>query len=240
MEEIGMGNSYLLNLTCRTPVMVNESLLSIYFYAKAKYKIFYKDQFVCFSPEPFIRIVGNSIYTFPMKGTCDPHLPGAKEKLLADHKEKSEHYTIVDLLRNDLSKVAASVSVEKFRFFEEIETLEGKLLQTSSKIRGKLPTGWQQSLGDIFDKLLPAGSICGAPKNKTIEIITRVENYDRGYYTGVAGFFSGEQLDSCVMIRFIEKENGQYFYKSGGGITSQSNCRMEYDEMIKKIYVPIR
>jgi len=66
-----------------------------------------------------------------------------------------------------------------------------------------------------------------------------VENYDRGFYTGVFGYFDGQNLDSCVMIRFIEKENGEYFYKSGGGITVYSNPESEYEELINKIYVPV-
>ena len=85
--------------------------------------------------------------------------------------------------------------------------------------------------------LLPAGSILGAPKSKTLEIILKAENYDRGFYTGVSGWFDGQNLDSCVMIRFIEKENGKLFFKSGGGITHLSKFADEYTEMQNKIYV---
>ena len=87
--------------------------------------------------------------------------------------------------------------------------------------------------------LLPAGSILGAPKPKTLEIILEAENYDRGFYTGVCGWFDGVNLDSCVMIRFIEKESGKLYFKSGGGITHLSNFADEYQEMKNKIYVPI-
>nr|MCU0397530.1 chorismate-binding protein [Cyclobacteriaceae bacterium] len=94
-------------------------------------------------------------------------------------------------------------------------------------------------LGDIMVSLLPAGSICGAPKPKTIEIIQQAEEEERGYYTGVIGYFDGTNLDSGVMIRFIENVDGQYYYRSGGGITTQSKMEAEYQETIHKIYVPV-
>jgi para-aminobenzoate synthetase component I len=112
------------------------------------------------------------------------------------------------------------------------------LLQVSSEIRGELPNDYYSRLGDIVFEMLPAGSVTGAPKMKTLEIIAEAENYDRGFYTGIAGYFDGKNLDSCVLIRFIENENGKLFYKSGGGITTQSNVNEEYQELIDKIYVP--
>jgi len=87
--------------------------------------------------------------------------------------------------------------------------------------------------------LLPAGSISGAPKLKTLEIILETETYNRGYYTGVFGYFDGINLDSCVMIRFIENQNERLIFKSGGGITMMSDLDSEYRELIKKIYVPV-
>ena len=86
--------------------------------------------------------------------------------------------------------------------------------------------------------MLPAGSISGAPKPKTLEIIRSVEDGKRGYYTGVYGFFDGTNLDSAVAIRFIETHNQTFYYRSGGGVTSQSNCAEEYQELLDKIYVP--
>ena len=72
-----------------------------------------------------------------------------------------------------------------------------------------------------------------------MEIISKAEDYERGFYTGIVGYFDGKNLDSAVMIRFIEQKDGKLFFKSGGGITSQSNAKNEYQEMIQKIYVPI-
>ena len=87
--------------------------------------------------------------------------------------------------------------------------------------------------------MLPAGSICGAPKNKTVSIIKKVEQGPRGYYTGIFGYFDGENLDSAVNIRYLEKKENQLLYRSGGGITFLSNLESEYNELIEKIYVPL-
>ncbi len=238
-ENILLGNSYLTNLTCATPIEINLSLEEIYKYSNARYKLLWKDNFVCFSPETFVKIQDGMIYSYPMKGTIDASVENAEEKILNDPKEKAEHYTIVDLIRNDLSKVAKKVSVPKFRYLEEIKTNQKTLLQISSEVRGELPEDFHEKLGDIFDALLPAGSISGAPKDKTVEIILEAETYDRNFYTGVFGVFDGKNLDSAVMIRFIEQGSNGLTFKSGGGITHQSSAEDEYQEMIDKIYVPI-
>lgn len=109
----------------------------------------------------------------------------------------------------------------------------------SSEIVGQLSIGYRSELGDILLHLLPAGSVSGAPKLKTLEIIKKAEQEKRGYYTGIFGYFNGEALDSGVMIRFIEKEKDNFFYRSGGGITTQSTAQEEYQEAFDKIYVPI-
>ncbi|MEY4539350.1 MAG: hypothetical protein RLZZ306_1107, partial [Bacteroidota bacterium] len=157
-----------------------------------------------------------------------------------DKKEFAEHTTIVDLIRNDISMISEKVWVEKFRYISRIHTHEGDLLQVSSEICGKLAADYQSQIGTLLFKLLPAGSICGAPKPQTLAIIKAAENYNRGYYTGVFGIFDGKNLDSSVMIRFIEKqEDGTLIFKSGGGITVFSDARSEYQEMIDKVYLPI-
>ena len=179
------------------------------------------------------------IRSFPMKGTIDASIENAEKVILSDEKEMAEHYTIVDLIRNDLSLVAKNVRVERFRYFDRINTNEKCLLQVSSEIAGELETDWNEKIGTIFNKLLPAGSITGAPKKKTIEIIQNAEIEPRGYYTGVAGIFDGMSVESAVMIRFVEYRKGDLFYHSGGGITVNSICEQEYMEMIEKVYVPV-
>jgi para-aminobenzoate synthetase component 1 len=143
------------------------------------------------------------------------------------------------LIRNDLSLVAKNVKVDKFRYVEKIRTNNKSLLQVSSRISGELPGNYEENIGSILFDLLPAGSISGAPKKKTLEIINEAENYKRGYYTGVFGVFDGKNLDSAVMIRFIERVGEELYFKSGGGITYMSKPEQEYQELIDKVYVPI-
>lgn len=238
-EEIAFGNSYLLNLTCSTPIELNLTLLEVYLISNAKYRIWFEGQFVCFSPETFVTIHDGIIRSFPMKGTIDATIPDAENVIMNDNKEIAEHYTIVDLIRNDLNTVSRRVRVERFRYIDKIVTNEKKLLQVSSEVCGDLEKNYLSHIGDIIFALLPAGSVSGAPKRKTIEIIASTEGRERGYYTGIYGIFDGHNLDSGVMIRYIEKNGDGYIYYSGGGITSFSDPLSEYNEMIDKIYVPI-
>ena len=218
--------------------------------------------FVCFSPETFVKIKGGRIYSYPMKGTLDASLPNAEKLLMEDRKEAAEHATIVDLIRNDLSRVAENVIVDKYRYVDVLHTNKGDILQTSSEISGRLPEDYPHHLGEILDAQLPAGSITGAPKDKTMQIIHEAEGYDRGFYTGIMGIYDQGELNSAVMIRFIEeetspvdfeadgeknfkanegkkpKESRELYFKAGGGITSKSDCRREYEEVIQKIYLP--
>jgi para-aminobenzoate synthetase component I len=239
LRHINAGNTYLLNLTFPTPIETNLSLQEIFFLSRAKYKLLLKNKFVVFSPESFIQIHGRTISSYPMKGTIVASIPKARSIILSDKKESAEHNTIVDLIRNDLSRIAKRVRVKRFRFIDKIKTNIKDLLQVSSEITGTLPANFRERIGDIIFEMLPAGSVSGAPKKKTVEIIREVETYERGYYTGVFGYFDGKTLDSGVMIRFIERVDKKLIYKSGGGITSFSDANSEYHEMIDKVYVPI-
>ncbi len=238
ISEIKKGNTYLGNLTQPTQVYSDLSLEEIFKTANAAYKLLVRDHFVCFSPEPFITIKNGCIHTFPMKGTIDASLPDAAMKILKNQKEMAEHTMIVDLLRNDLSIIAHNVKVERFRYIETISAGDKQLLHVSSHISGALPFMWQKELGQIIQKLLPAGSISGTPKKSTVTILDEIEGYERGYFSGIFGVFDGATLNSAVMIRFIEKSSKAYHYKSGGGITIESKAEDEYQEMLSKIYIP--
>lgn len=239
LKQIHKGNSFLTNLTQPSEIKTNFTLLDLFQQGTAKYKLWLNSLFTVLSPETFIQIDSGIISSFPMKGTIDADIPNAEAMILNDPKEKAEHATIVDLIRNDLSLVASEVKVKRYRYIDKITTNKQNLLQVSSEISGQLPEGFQKQLGDILFALLPAGSICGAPKPKTLEIIEEAEGYDRGFYTGICGWFDGENLDSAVMIRFIEQSSDKLFFKSGGGITSQSEIEKEYEELIQKVYVPV-
>ncbi len=238
-KAIQAGDTYLLNLCYATRLSGLSSLGEVFDAANAPYKLFMPKQFVVFSPEQFVAIGEGTIRTFPMKGTIDATTPNAKEILLADIKEQEEHATVVDLLRNDLSIVAVDVKVERYRYISEIITSGKTLLQCSSEISGRLADDYLQRLGSIIYALLPAGSVTGAPKKKTVELIHAIEPEPRGYYTGVFGMFDGERLDSGVMIRMIEQRPDGFYYRSGGGITYRSDMQQEYQEMVDKVYVPI-
>ncbi len=236
-KEIGYGNSFLVNFTARTKIKLSTSLEDLYYSAKAPYKFYKENEFLFFSPETFIKIEKGRISSFPMKGTIDASIENAEEKILSDRKESAEHATIVDLIRNDLAIVADNVRVDSYRYLSRIKTERNELIQVSSEVSGDLKK--ELGLGDILYSLLPAGSISGAPKKKTIEIIKEAESDKRGYFTGVCGYFDGESVDSCVMIRFIEQlSDGTLLYRSGGGITINSDPKLEYQEMIDKVYVP--
>ena len=259
IEEIKKGNTYLLNLTFPTKIETNLNLFEIYLRANAPFKLYFQDKFVCFSPERFVNIKNNKIYTYPMKGTIDANISDAKEKILSNKKEMAEHIMIVDLLRNDLGIIGKNIRVNKFRFVDNIKAGEKNLLQVSSEIEATLPKNWGENWLEMILKLLPAGSISGTPKKKTVEIIKKIENYKRGYYTGIFGITDEKSfLDSAVIIRYIEKEEKRkdekkeirknhhlafiiphsYIYKSGGGITIDSNVKEEYEELINKVYIP--
>lgn len=237
-QQLLKGNTYLLNLTFKTPIETNLGFEEIFLRSESPYKLLYKNKFVCFSPESFIKIENGTIVSFPMKGTIDASIKNAKALILNDLKELAEHVTIVDLIRNDLNMVAKQVQVENFRYVESLKTNHKTLLQVSSKISGILPENYPKNIGSIIAKLLPAGSICGAPKRETLNSINRIEHYKRGYYTGIMGVFDGKNLDSAVLIRFIENQKNQLVYKSGGGITHLSKAETEYQELINKVYVP--
>jgi len=238
-KNLDFGNTYLINLTKPTKIETNLNFHQIFEYSKAKYKLWIKNKLVVFSPETFVNIQDHKISSYPMKGTIDAAIPNAEETILKDPKETAEHNTIVDLIRNDLSMVSKNVRVEKFRYIDEIKTADKTLLQVSSEIVGDIDDGFLDQLGDIFFTLLPAGSISGAPKMKTVEIIQEAENYERGFYTGVFGYFDGKNLDSAVIIRYIEEQDGQFIFKSGGGITTFSDCKKEYEELKDKVYLPV-
>ncbi len=237
-EQLGAGNSYLVNLTFPTRVETTWSLEGLYALSRAPFKLLWPGRFAVFSPERFVRIAEGIITTCPMKGTIDASLPDAEVQLLTDRKELAEHATVVDLLRNDLSQVAKHVRVTRFRYVDCISTNRKNLLQVSSEITGQLPGDYRSHLGDILAALLPAGSVSGAPKRKTLDIIRAAEGVPRGFYTGVFGYFDGQSLDSAVMIRFLEQRPDGLYFRSGGGVTVFSDPKREYQELLDKVYIP--
>ena len=166
MQHLEHGNSYLVNLTFPTDIETNLKLEDFFHHADTPYKLLLKNNFVVFSPETFVRISGNKISSFPMKGTIDASIPDAGNIILKDPKEKAEHVTIVDLIRNDLSMISRNVKVTSLRQISKIRTREKDLFQASLEITGEISEDFFKTLGTSFFKLLPAGSICGSPKKR--------------------------------------------------------------------------
>ena len=237
-EGLARGDSFLLNLTMATKLEMDWTLEEIFHRARSPYRLLVPGRFVCFSPEIFVRIDEGMISSYPMKGTIDASLPNAERVILEDYKERSEHNTIVDLIRNDLNRVAEQVDVRRFRYIDRLQVSRGEILQVSSEVTGRLTGNYYSRLGEVIFGMLPAGSVSGAPKPSTLHIISCAEGGRRGFYTGVFGYFDGKRSDSAVMIRYIEECDGQYYFRSGGGITINSDCRAEYEEVLAKVYLP--
>lgn len=241
MAHLKRGDSFLTNLTVETPITLQPStdpLRQIALQSNSPYMIYWPSHFVCFSPECFVTIEQGRISSHPMKGTIDASIPHAEEVILNDIKETEEHCTIVDFIRSDLSRVATNIAVPRFRYIDKVQTTHRDILQVSSEITGDILPPYRDSFGSLLAELLPAGSISGAPKEATCQVIREAEQRKRGYYTGIFGYYDGQKLDTGVMIRYIEERNGHFYFSSGGGITINSDCQKEYEEVIQKIYLP--
>lgn len=238
-KELAQGTIKVMNLTERTPINFNMSCKEIFMNSNSPYQIYFPEHFVCFSPERFVHISSDgTISTNPMKGTIDASLPNAERQIIENQKEQEEHRAIVQLSMDELSEVATDVHISKFRYIDRIESHHRNLLQVSSEVVGKLKADAQSQMGDVLFKLLPAASISGSPRKEAIDIIARAEDVSRGYYCGIGGYFDGRDLDTAVLIRYIEVEGEKHYFRSGGGITVKSNCEQEYQEVLDKIYLP--
>ena len=137
-------------------------------------------------------------------------------------------------------EVAQDVRVANYRYLSEIPQPGGRILyQTSTRITGELRSDWRERIGEWLPRLLPAGSISGAPKRETVALIRRYEKEPRGFFTGVALLFDGESLYSTVLIRFLDLRGERLVFRSGAGITIYSDPEAEYAEILSKVYVPL-
>ena len=246
-EYIAAGDTYQVNFTdavefCTklSPALLFRSLLRRQAVAYAAFLNLHGQRILSFSPELFFRIDAGRITTRPMKGTMPRGLDEAGDRdaalrLQQDEKNRSEHVMIVDLLRNDLGRISelGSIRVEDLFSIERYQTL----LQMTSTISANLRRGI--SFYQIFRGLFPCGSITGAPKVRTMQIIGELESHPRGVYTGAIGFMApNRDAVFSVAIRTLVLRLGEGLMQVqmgvGGGIVADSVAEEEYRECLLK------
>lgn len=243
-SEISNGNTYEVNYTVDFDVSTEYSSSEIYDYflkyQRTLYNAFIKNDYeeiLSFSPELFFKKNGNRILTKPMKGTIkrgktqDEDLKNI-EFLKNDVKNRAENIMIVDLLRNDLGKISEVGSVKVSKLFD-IETHK-TLHQMTSEVESTLKNN--TTLYEIFDAIFPCGSITGAPKISTMNIIDNVELGERNVYCGAIGLIHKDFCEFSVPIRILQrtKDDICYTYRAGGAIVWDSDVEDEWNEAILK------
>lgn len=251
-EYIRRGDTYQTNLTQQFVVELANGLTAETIFARlrrdhpAPFSAYLKRQdstVVSASPERFFKIENGLISASPIKGTrkrgtSQEQDAALKAELLASQKDRAENTMIVDLLRNDLGRVCefGSIEVEKLceiethpTFFHLVSTINGRLKPDSG-------------FADVIRALFPCGSITGAPKIRTMEIIDEIENAPRGLSMGVIGFFIPDNgfeglkpgFDLSVAIRTMVVRGNRAVFNVGGGITIDSDANSEYEESLLK------
>ena len=221
------------------PITVFQKLIAV---SPNPFSALYKlnDRFlICASPERFIARKGKIIFSQPMKGTAKRNLNNKKEderlkeELQKNAKERSENVMVVDMVRNDLSKVCVETSVKVDELFGVYSYPQ--VHQMISTISGELKSG--VNFSEIIEATFPMGSMTGAPKHRVMELINEYETSDRGIFSGSVGYiFSENDFDFNVVIRSImyNASNKYLSYKLGSGITFYSDPEKEWEECLLK------
>lgn len=243
-EEIANGNTYEVNYTYDRYVDCEADEFELFNFLLKKqttpYNAFIKNNFetiLSFSPELFFELKNGHILTKPMKGTVPRGIDEVQDKknvdfLKNDIKNRAENVMIVDLLRNDLGRIAKTGSVKVSKLFE-IETHK-TLHQMTSQIEADLLDG--TTLFEVFKAIFPCGSITGAPKISTMKIIDRLEKGSRDGYCGAIGLISPKKTVFSVPIRILQKKSDEktYRYRVGGAIVWNSDIKEEWEETLTK------
>jgi para-aminobenzoate synthetase/4-amino-4-deoxychorismate lyase len=238
---IARGHTYQVNYTFDVFARTGPDPFSFYAGLRQKQRTPYcayidtgEERVLSFSPELFFRITGNTIIVKPMKGTAARGFFQAADQkaakaLARDPKNRAENLMIVDLLRNDLGRICRTGSVKTRRMFE-VET-HPTLHQMTSTVQGRLRPG--AGLSDVFQNIFPSGSVTGAPKIRTMEIIRSLEKGARGVYCGAIGYAapSGRAVFN-VPIRTLQQRRGEraWRFRVGSGIVWDSTAKGEWEE----------
>ncbi len=238
-DYIAAGDTYQVNFTLKYYFMTEASPEKLYFSLRSKQRVRYAGliktknfSVLSLSPELFLRRQGERLWTSPMKGTAPRGRFPAEDKdiarwLSSDRKNQAENVMIVDLLRNDLGRVCApgSVYVRELFKVERYETVH----QMISTVEGALAPS--TDLYRIFSALFPCGSVTGAPKIRTMEIIAELEKEPRGVYTGALGYFSPHgEFAFNVAIRTAVLSGNIGEFGIGSGVVWDSEAGKEYEE----------
>jgi para-aminobenzoate synthetase component 1 len=241
-HRIREGDFYEINLSHQLKGEFSHSPLALYKQMKetapVPFGAFFQSDDVavcCQSPERFLRKEGSHIYSQPIKGTSargrnenEDFL--LKEKLISSQKEQAENLMIVDLVRNDLSRIACPGSVKVPKLFE-IETF-GTVHQMVSTVKAEAA---EEDPVAILKACFPMGSMTGAPKISAMQAIEELEDYRRGIYSGAVGYITPQgNFDFNVVIRTAIIKNNELFYSVGGAVTADSNPEDEWNETLVK------
>ena len=246
-EEIKLGNiyeanfCYEFNLTDETinPFAIYHNLMPLTNAPFSSFGKFNDNYIISASPERFLKKTGNKLISEPIKGTSKRGKNAAEDRLLKlelarNEKERSENIMIVDLIRNDLSRIAKfdSVKVEELCEIYSFDTVHQMISRITCEIEENV------SFSDILKATYPMGSMTGAPKIRALKIMEREEQTKRGLYSGSIGYISPtNDFDFNVIIRsFLYNNTNKYLSAMvGGAITDKSNPEDEYKETLTKI-----
>jgi anthranilate synthase component 1 len=183
------------------------------------------------SPETLVKLEGTRASLNPIAGTTSPGA-GDAERLLASEKDKAEHIMLVDLGRNDLSRVCDAGSVRVVRFLEAERY--SHVTHLVSEVAGELSPG--RTAFDLLRACFPAGTVSGAPKVRAMQIISELEGYRRGPYAGAVGYALPDgSLDTCIAIRTVILADGLARLQAGAGLVAGSDPAAEHEECLRKL-----
>jgi anthranilate synthase component 1 len=186
------------------------------------------------SPEIHLKIREGVATLKPIAGTypITENIEEAKQTLLADPKERSEHLMLLDLARNDLYTCCAPESVVvKEQFVPEVYS---HVIHIVSEVEGRIEKGYNPL--NLFMRSFPAGTVSGAPKVRAIELIEQYEKSERGFYAGCVGYFGySGNMDTCITIRSAFVTETETTFRSGGGVVFDSNPEAEFEETKNKL-----
>jgi anthranilate synthase component 1 len=183
------------------------------------------------SPETLVKCENGTASLNPIAGTTEPG-EGDAERLLASEKDRAEHVMLVDLGRNDLSRVCEAGSVRVARYLEPERF--SHVTHLVSEVTGELREGVTPF--ELLRACFPAGTVSGAPKVRAMQIVSELEGYRRGTYAGAVGYvLPGGTMDTCIAIRAIALSGGVARLQAGAGIVADSDPAAEHQECLNKL-----